>query len=1322
MIRLLGLLLFWPMMTLAQDIQSVERDFRSIGIAPGAIDGIADQALVGAIQQFQYGYGYPITGRLTPDQAVDLTDIVRTSMSSAPFILIKEPPKSEDRLELFLLTEHYVFGRTLFANGSHYLALHAARSPSPMPGSFSTENRTSFYQAAQARAKQSEERASRNAQNSRDPLSVALMRLHPYPYEEEDAEVATMAGLRGLLNAAKDNPEEPAFTAAFVRGINRRAVLSWGDCNTYDLFGVMRDALDIAEKSGLAPLAWLPVLRATLICVPDNLCDVYYRKLFELATTVSPNAVTAVLLDWARLAETQGADETARALFAAVADRVAAGVVPASVGDTVYGDVLLDHDDMLAMIRLGLQSQVAQFNSVRVQLIQRAPKDRGDSFVALSSYRYLLSSSAELFIRARQFDLMKQVGWYFAQPGTDTERFRGEVDTTYFTQQDHLWEGAMFGLRVVSQEEDFERLDALAVIVLPEMIKDGAIEQAMQLSLLQARGAVSRGDYTVAEASLIRIAALAQSLSATARVAQETADIRRALNLSRLDELPPAPRLLGQLDIYYAAACASQEAAKTSWRHFPGIDYEALGGDPEVASALVKSDAMNKLLGCFFPQRLFQAEVEFICAVAALTGRQDVADFLLNGQWESRERNVDAGFMASCVHGLHNGGKPDWVRATRMPEDPPDQLLFLLMSPDERRRAIDAADLTNMEAYWHVDFVPSKYFEKNLSGKDRAKLTERFRDQFYSNFGRTGPGDEAIHAMSDAAIAYRRMGLYRTAEAYLSIDQRLDPLKLGTETAVTLDAELFQPATLDLRLRYARLYRAEGDSARAYNAIGPLVERAVARLGADEDPLAGTVEQWAKRLEPLFTAYLELQFEGVPQGPNYPVMFAIQQYLQLANSTASASVLEQRLNSVDPTLARQYQDARRALRQAMNGTLDASIAELNQRLQAIEARLPQADAAFSSHQIGVTKTLRDVVLGLRDQGGGMVVITQLRGAAVVMYLDGQGATARKLALSEGAATTTVAVFRKGLLDSDDIADRFDRGLATRLYAELIGWGHAGRPAPARLQLVLTGPLSTLPFAALRRDGGWLGAQAALRLSPTVARAAKGLRSGGDFRGFVGLGDPNLTQGDTAARAALLGQGTFLAELPETANELTFMAISFGGNPSGDVFTRGQASEAQLRRLNGDNRLAEVSILALATHGLLSRETGALNAAGLVMSLPQGPGEDGILTAAEIYGLRIGADLVVLSACNTGTPGAGAGLSDLASAFLYSGAGALLLTHWAIDSGAGVEIMKRIATDQRNPEAQDYPHSLQRAVAGMLRDKDLAKYHHPRFWASHFVLG
>src|SRR6185436_963383 len=73
-------------------------------------------------------------------------------------------------------------------------------------------------------------------------------------------------------------------------------------------------------------------------------------------------------------------------------------------------------------------------------------------------------------------------------------------------------------------------------------------------------------------------------------------------------------------------------------------------------------------------------------------------------------------------------------------------------------------------------------------------------------------------------------------------------------------------------------------------------------------------------------------------------------------------------------------------------------------------------------------------------------------------------------------------------------------------------------------------------------------------------------------------------------------------------------------------------------------------------------------------------DDGLLTASEISRLKLDADWVVLSACNTaapdGTPGA-EGLSGLARAFFYAGARSLLVSHWAVASDATVALTTRM---------------------------------------------
>ena len=107
-------------------------------------------------------------------------------------------------------------------------------------------------------------------------------------------------------------------------------------------------------------------------------------------------------------------------------------------------------------------------------------------------------------------------------------------------------------------------------------------------------------------------------------------------------------------------------------------------------------------------------------------------------------------------------------------------------------------------------------------------------------------------------------------------------------------------------------------------------------------------------------------------------------------------------------------------------------------------------------------------------------------------------------------------------------------------------------------------------------------------------------------------------------------------------------------------------------------LSEYSILAFATHGLVSGELKGLAEPALVLTPPDEGSEadDGLLTASEIATLDLNADWVILSACNTaaadGTPGA-EGLSGMAKAFFYAGARALLVSHWSVNSEAAVAI-------------------------------------------------
>jgi CHAT domain-containing protein len=118
-------------------------------------------------------------------------------------------------------------------------------------------------------------------------------------------------------------------------------------------------------------------------------------------------------------------------------------------------------------------------------------------------------------------------------------------------------------------------------------------------------------------------------------------------------------------------------------------------------------------------------------------------------------------------------------------------------------------------------------------------------------------------------------------------------------------------------------------------------------------------------------------------------------------------------------------------------------------------------------------------------------------------------------------------------------------------------------------------------------------------------------------------------------------------------------------------------------------------------------------------------DDGILTASEIAGLKLDADLVILSACNTaapdGTPGA-EGLSGLAKAFFYAGARALLVSHWSVSSQAAARLTTGMFGLGEGQGGQRWAELLRSSMLALLADKTSAYYSHPFFWSPFIVVG
>ncbi|MCP5373039.1 MAG: CHAT domain-containing protein [Hyphomicrobiales bacterium] len=356
---------------------------------------------------------------------------------------------------------------------------------------------------------------------------------------------------------------------------------------------------------------------------------------------------------------------------------------------------------------------------------------------------------------------------------------------------------------------------------------------------------------------------------------------------------------------------------------------------------------------------------------------------------------------------------------------------------------------------------------------------------------------------------------------------------------------------------------------------------------------------------------------------------------------------------------------------------------------------------------------------------------------------------------------------------------FDVAAAHDLYRSLLAPVETGWKSAENLLVVAHGPLGHLPLSLLPtravavdadalplfagyRAVPWLARTHAVTNLPSVA-ALRALRAvppaGGARRAFAGFGDPWFRPQDAAPAAArqpaqLASRGALalrgfpvtlrsaprtraadsadlarLPRLPETADELNAIAVALSADPGTSVFTGRRASEGAVKSMD----LSEVRVLAFATHGLVPGDLDGLTQPALALSAPgvTGETEDGLLTLGEILGLRLDADWVVLSACNTGAAdGAGAeAVSGLGRAFFYAGSRALLVSNWPVETTSArlltTKLFQLQAGEARLSRAQALRRSMVALIDGdgfVAGGKAVFSYAHPIFWAPFSVVG
>jgi tetratricopeptide (TPR) repeat protein len=336
----------------------------------------------------------------------------------------------------------------------------------------------------------------------------------------------------------------------------------------------------------------------------------------------------------------------------------------------------------------------------------------------------------------------------------------------------------------------------------------------------------------------------------------------------------------------------------------------------------------------------------------------------------------------------------------------------------------------------------------------------------------------------------------------------------------------------------------------------------------------------------------------------------------------------------------------------------------------------------------------------------------------------------------------------------DPRQRFDPALAYKIYQATFGAFAEKIAEKTRLSIITNGALTSLPPALLvtkdpsgkaLKDLDWLIRSHAITVLPSVA-SLKVLRGSSQIsaarKPMIAFADPVFSK---AARASAQQQaalesitsfyrgtqvdvaaiGEHLPQLPGTRREVKEIAAELKA-PSQDVRLGLDATETAVKQA----KLDQYRIVYFATHGLVSGylEQFAKSKAepALALSIPAKPTEedDGLLTASEIAQLKLDADWVVLSACNTAAeekPGAEA-LSGLARAFFYAGARSLIVSHWSVSDEATARLMiGTLRASARDPKLS-HAQALRQSMLAMIDAAKSDDEANPRLWAPFVVVG
>jgi CHAT domain-containing protein len=431
------------------------------------------------------------------------------------------------------------------------------------------------------------------------------------------------------------------------------------------------------------------------------------------------------------------------------------------------------------------------------------------------------------------------------------------------------------------------------------------------------------------------------------------------------------------------------------------------------------------------------------------------------------------------------------------------------------------------------------------------------------------------------------------------------------------------------------------------------------------------------------------------------------------------------------------------------------LAELDKALASARAARNAADSAAQAaspeyNQLVDTGVTAEAVQARLRPGEAILVFDPGRDATYALMLRHGSIRLARIPLGAEKLLAQITALRRSIVPADDAPPGslpvFDTGAAHALYTALFGPLGADMEGLNRLVVVPGGPLAMLPLDVLVTaptapvtDGDYshvpfLLEKVAVSYTPSLrtfliqrTHTAPSAAS----EPYIGFGDfrPATVKQLTASFPPdqcghdLAGL-EHLPLLPGTKLEITYVANSVFHAPAEDVVLGDQFTKARL--LGTD--LRRFRIVHLATHGLLPTDLACRPDSTIVVSPDPAAAraDSAFVGSADVLSLRLDANLVLLSACNTGSGGQNTGdsLSALARSFFFAGARGLLVTHWDLSEQSAPLLVAFTLSSHEG----DTSGALQRAKQLLVHTVPARFgaggkfYTHPYAWAAFVLVG